>query len=126
MAIAAGLHRRACDRLMREISRHHRRRAAKKTERVQHHALVALRQKFRDALGVGFRKDRDRVAIPGSMQLGVRFARDARLQFSALVVSLCAALQNDGPAKNGGKRTRRRRKLIGEPFISKPILYRTS
>ena len=42
MTVAAGLHRSACGRLLREIARHYRRRAAQKRERVLRHPLVAL------------------------------------------------------------------------------------
>jgi hypothetical protein len=79
---------------MREIGRHHRRRAAKKPERIRRHKLVAERQKLADPLGVGFRQNGDGVAIQGAMEFRMRFARDARSQVSALLVSLCAALQS--------------------------------
>ena len=100
MTVAAGLHRRPGHRLMREIGRHHRRRAAKKPERVRHHSLVTLRQKLGDPLGVGFRQNGDGVAIPGAVQLRMGFARDARSQLSALLVSLCATLQSCGHGEN--------------------------
>ena len=87
-------------RLMREIGRHHRRRAAKKRERVRHHSLVALRHELGDALGVGFRQNGDRVPIPGAVQFRVGFARDARSQLSALLVSVRAALQSCSHGEN--------------------------
>ena len=79
MTVAAGLHRRPGKRLMREIGRHHRRRAAKEPERVRHHALVALGQKLGDPLGVGFRKNGDRVPISGAVQFRMGFARERAL-----------------------------------------------
>jgi hypothetical protein len=96
MTVAAGLHRGPGERLMREIGRHHRRRTAKKGERIRRHKLVTERQKAGDALGVGFRQNGDDVPIHGAVQLRMRFARDARSQVSALLVSLCAALQSCG------------------------------
>ena len=117
MTVAAGLHRRARKRLMREIGRHHRRRAAKKPERVHHHALVTLRHELGDPLGVGFRKNGDGVPIQGAVELRMGFARDARSQVPAVLVSLCAVLQRcghgdalkeTGPAQIQGRTARRR------------------
>ena len=100
MTVAAGLHRRPGNRLMREIGRHHGRRAAKKPERVRRHQLVTPRQEFGDPLGVGFRKNGDGVPIPGAMQLRMGFARDARSQLSTVLVSICATLQSSSHGEN--------------------------
>jgi hypothetical protein len=81
---------------MRKIGRHHRRRAAKEPERVRHHALVTLRQKLWNSLGVGFRKNSDSVAISRTVQLRMSFARRAASQISAVLVSIGAILQRSG------------------------------
>ncbi len=114
MTVAAGLHRRAGDRLMGEIGRHHGRRAAQKPERVRHHALVALRQKRGHPLGVGLRKDGDGVSIPRTVQLRMGFARRADSQRPAVLVSIGAIVQSSGhgedPRRRGGVRRRSARR----------------
>ena len=100
MTVAASLHRRCCERLMREIGRHYRRCAAKKRERIHHHSLVTLRHELGDALGVGFRKNGYGVPIPGPMEFRMSFARGPRSQVPALLVSLLAALQSCGQGEN--------------------------
>jgi len=100
MTVAAGLNRRTRNRLMREIGRHYRCCAAKKPERVHHHSFITLRHELGDPLGVRLPKNGDGVPIPGAMQLGVGFARDARSQFPALLVSLCATLQSCSHSEN--------------------------
>ncbi len=104
MTVAAGLHRRPGERLMREIGRHHRRRAAQEGERVDHHSLVALGDELGDPLGVGFRQNGDRVPIPGAMQFRVSLARGPRSQLPALLVSLGATLQSCGHGESPGRR----------------------
>ena len=96
VTVAAGLHRRPGDRLAREIGRHHRRRAAQKPERVRHHALVALRQKRGHPLGVGFGQNGDGIPVPGTLQLGMGFARRAGSQRPAVLISIGAILQSSG------------------------------
>ena len=76
---------------MREIGRHHRRRAAQEPERARHHSLVALGQKLGDPLGVGFGKNGDGVPIPGAVQFGMGPRGTRALQLPALLVSVRAA-----------------------------------
>ena len=96
VTVATGLHWRSRHRLMGEIGRHHRRGAAQEPEGGRYHALVALGQKLRHPLGVGFRQDSDGVAIPGPMQLSMGFAQDAGSQLSTVLVSLGAVLRRCG------------------------------
>ena len=113
MTVAAGLNRRAGNRLMREIGRHHGRRAAKKAERVGRHELVTQRQEFGDPLRVGFRKNGDGVPIPGAMQFRMGLARVCAL------AALCLArigLRDSSklrPWRKSLKRSEIRRKLAG-------------
>jgi hypothetical protein len=113
MTVAARLHRRPSNGLMREIGRHHGRRAAKKPERIRSHKLVTQWQQLGDPLVVGFRKNGDSVPIQGAMQLRVGFAGRARSQICALLVSISPTLQSSGHGENPRKRSRVRRQFEG-------------
>ena len=107
MTVAAGLHRGSGERLMRKIGRHHRRRAAKKPERVRHHALVALRHERGDPLCVGLGKYGDRVPIQGAV--ATPHAPRAGSAFAALCLA-CIAPRGSSKLQpwldNLGKRAR--------------------
>ena len=96
MTIAAGLNRRAHDRLTREIVRHHRSCAAQKGERVVRHPAVPLGQKLRQPMLVALREQGDGVSFERSMQIGVEFTRRARPKPFAQFESLCAVQEPSG------------------------------
>src|SRR6516164_6205690 len=74
MAVAAGLHGNPRARLMPQVLRHHRGRAAQEGEWACEHAVVANRYQLRHARAVAARQDRYRVAIGGPKQISVLFA----------------------------------------------------
>ena len=74
MAVAACLDGNSCGRLMAQVLRHHRGRAAQEGEWACKHSLVANRYQLRHARAVAARQDRYRVAIGGPKQISVLFA----------------------------------------------------
>jgi hypothetical protein len=75
MAIAAGLNRYACSRLMPEILGHHGGSAAKERKWIGQHPFVADGDQSGHPRTIGFGKDGGRIAIRRSAQLGVFLRR---------------------------------------------------
>ena len=88
MAVAAGLDGNSRGRLMPQVLRHHRGRAAQEGERADQHALVAFRHQLGQPRAVGLSQDRDRVAISRAAQLSVLLTRRLLAQPRALLVAL--------------------------------------
>src|SRR5262245_26319156 len=89
MAVAACLDVDSRGRLMPQVLGHHGGGAAQKSKRADQHPLVANRHKLRNAGAVAPRQNSDRVALAGSVQIGVLLARRLAPQTSAVLVTLC-------------------------------------
>ncbi len=90
MTVATSLDRNACPRLIFEILRHHRCRAAQECEGANKHALVADRHQLRHAAAIGRGQDSNRIASGRPKQVGMSFARNLFAQTLAMAVALGA------------------------------------
>jgi hypothetical protein len=90
MAIAAGLDGNSPGRLMPQVLRHHRGRAAQEGEWACKHSLIANRYQLRHAGAVPTRQDGDRVTISRPEQISVLFAGRLSPQADALFVTFGA------------------------------------